>query len=264
MKTPWLTSAWRNSKSGLPCSAFRFWGEPVMKLSRASTRIPRPSSASQRCEPMKPAPPDTTARGLFAANAAVYETQVPHRGRVVDFSPVHDDRPSHQLLYPRHVELAELVPFRDEDQGVRAGGDLVRVLQILDLGEQHLRSLHRGWVIRAHLGARRQQHLGDVETWRLAHVIGVGLERQPKQADDAARQLLELFAQQVDHDHALVAIDVHDGMQKLGVIVEPLSDRGECGDIFWKTVVRHERTGRDECMSARHLEGKNWSRIGSS
>src|SRR5260370_16373208 len=120
MKTPWLTSAWRNSKSGLPCSAFRFWGEPVMKLSRASTRIPRPSSASHRCEPMKPAPPDTTARGLFAANAAVDETQVPHRGRVVDISPVDVDRPPHQLLHPVHVQLADPFPFRAHNPPVRA------------------------------------------------------------------------------------------------------------------------------------------------
>src|SRR5690242_16993425 len=131
MNTPWLTSAWRNSKSGLPCSAFRFWAEPVMKLSRASTRKPRSSSASQRCEPMKPAPPDTTARGLFAANAAVDETQAAHHSRVVDVSSVHDDRSPHQLLHARHVELAELVPFRHQDKGVRTAGDLIGVLQVL-------------------------------------------------------------------------------------------------------------------------------------
>src|SRR5260370_40661052 len=102
MNTPWLTSTWRNSKSGLPCSDFRFCEEPVMKLSSARTRMPRSSSALQRCEPMNPAPPETTARGLFAANAAIGEAQASHRLGVVDVSAVHDDWAAHQLLDAPH------------------------------------------------------------------------------------------------------------------------------------------------------------------
>src|SRR5437899_8722143 len=103
MKTPSLTSACRNSKSGFVRSARRLSAEPVMKLSSARTCIPRSSSAPHRCEPMKPAPPETTALGLLAANAAVGEAQVSHRHRVVDVPAVHHDRMPHQLLDPRHV-----------------------------------------------------------------------------------------------------------------------------------------------------------------
>src|SRR5438128_12080486 len=98
-----------------------------MKLSRASTRTSRASSASHRCEPMKPAPPETTALGLFAANAAICETQTSHQGRVIDVAPVDNDRTTHQLLDARHVELPELIPFRDQDQRVRAGGHRISV-----------------------------------------------------------------------------------------------------------------------------------------
>src|SRR5438477_293409 len=125
MNTPWLTSAWRNSNSGLPCKGSRLSAEPVMKLSRARTLTSRSSSAAHRWEPMNPAPPETTALGrdaLLAANAAIGETQVPHSCRLIDVAPIHDDRPTHQPVYARHVELPELIPFRDK--GKR--GDIFR------------------------------------------------------------------------------------------------------------------------------------------
>src|SRR6266571_8828515 len=174
MKTPWLTSAWRNSKSGLPCNGSRFCAEPVMKLSSASTRMPRSSNSWHRCEPMKPAPPETTALGLFAANAAIGEAQYAHRFRVVDVSPIHDDRAAHELFDARHVELAELVPFGDQDDRVRPRGNLVGTFQILHLRQEHPGRLHRGRVISSDLGAGRKQDLGDADARRLAHVVGVG------------------------------------------------------------------------------------------
>src|SRR5258708_39238421 len=82
-KIPWLTSACLNSKSGLPSSVLRLVREPVMKLSSASTRMPLFSRASHRGEPMKPAPPETTARGFFlllAADSSVGEPVTAHDG----------------------------------------------------------------------------------------------------------------------------------------------------------------------------------------
>src|SRR5882724_7932154 len=139
MKIPWLTSAWLSSKSGLSRSVRRLSGEPVMKLSTATTLLPFARSASQRCEPRNPAPPEMTARGLLAANAAVGEAQVSHGDRVVDVPAVHDDRVAHEVFDARHVELAELVPLGDQHDRVGAGRDLVRVFQILDVGQQELR-----------------------------------------------------------------------------------------------------------------------------
>src|SRR6266567_5234065 len=149
-----LTFCRRSSKSGLPSRCFRFAGEPVMKLSSVSTRMPRFSSASQRCDPMNPAPPETTARGLpppalLAANAAVREAQAAHRGRDVDVAPVDHDRGAHRGLEPRQVELAELVPLGHHHERVGAGRELVRVLRILELGEDGPGPLHRGGVVAA-------------------------------------------------------------------------------------------------------------------
>src|SRR6267142_3032343 len=128
---PWLTSAWRNSKSGFPSSVLRFSREPVMKLSSASTRMPRARSASHRCEPMNPAPPEITARGLLwllAANSSVGEAQPAHHRRVVDVAAVDHDRLSHRPLDAAQVQETELVPLRDHDQRIRTGRDLVSVV----------------------------------------------------------------------------------------------------------------------------------------
>src|SRR5713101_7872449 len=97
-------SACRYSKSGSPSSARKFSREPVKRLSSASTRTPLSIKAAQRCEPMKPAPPETTARGfaglLLAANSPICEPETAHHGRIVDVAPVDDDRPPHRLLDP--------------------------------------------------------------------------------------------------------------------------------------------------------------------
>src|SRR5712691_11106364 len=119
-----------------------------MKLSIVNTRMPWFSRAAQRCDPMKPAPPETTARGLappalLAANAAVREAQAAHRVRDVDVAPVDHNRRSHRGLEAREVELAELVPLGHDHHRVRAGRELVRVRGVLELGEQSPRALHR-------------------------------------------------------------------------------------------------------------------------
>src|SRR5207247_10394396 len=168
-----LTFWRRNSKSGLPSRCFRFAGEPVMKLSSVSTRMPRFSSASQRCDPMNPAPPETTARGLLppallAANAAVREAQAAHRGRDVDVAPVDHDRGAHRGLEAREVELAELVPLGHHPDCAGAGSDLVRVLRVIELGEQRPGPLHRGGVVAADMRTGGEQHSGDVEARCLA------------------------------------------------------------------------------------------------
>src|SRR5579864_1700373 len=123
MKIPWLTSICRNSKSGWPSNDRRFSRDPVMKLSSASTAMPRSRSASHRCEPMNPEPPETTALSfpeLLAADPSIGETEASHDGGVVDVATVDHDRLAHRSFEAWQVEVAELVPFGDHDQSVGA------------------------------------------------------------------------------------------------------------------------------------------------
>src|ERR1700680_2456940 len=113
-----------------------------MKLSSASTSKPLASNASQRCEPMKPAPPETTARALLAADASIGEAQAAHDRRVVDVSPVDHYRFAHRGLHTGEVQEAELVPPGDQHQRIGSVGDRIRVRAVFDLGEQRLGTFH--------------------------------------------------------------------------------------------------------------------------
>src|SRR5260370_3196607 len=107
-----------------------------MKLSSVNTRMPLFSSASERCDPMNPAPPETTARGLappalLAANSAVREAQAAHRGRDEDVSSVDHDRRAPRGSDAPEVEVAEFAPLGHDHQRVRPGRELVRVPGVL-------------------------------------------------------------------------------------------------------------------------------------
>src|SRR6266851_4692922 len=101
---------------------------------------------------MKPAPPDSTARGrarlawLVAANAPIREAKAAHRRRVVD-------------VFDGRQDLASAV--------------------------------HGGGVVGAHPHPTRQEHPRDVKARRLAEVVGVRFEGEAEQADDHSWKLLE-------------------------------------------------------------------------
>src|SRR5438128_2127362 len=167
-----------------------------MKLSSASTRMPRASRASQRCEPMKPAPPETTTRSLLAlplvaADTPIREPELAHRRRVVDVAPVHDHRHSHRRLDAVEVEMAKLVPFRDDYQRIAAVGDAVSVAHVLDLRQLDARAFHGRGIKCADVSARGEQDPCDVEARRFAKVVGVRLESEAEQADDANVKVLQ-------------------------------------------------------------------------
>src|SRR5260370_992859 len=171
-----LTFDWRNSKWGLSVSVPTLSREPVMKLSSASTRMPRFSRASQRCDPMKPAPPETTARSLVvrlvAADTPIRETEIAHHLRVVDVAAVHDHGPAHRTFDAAEVEPPELVPLRDNNQRVGARGEVVRIARVLQLGQLDSRTFHRGGVVCANLRAGREQHPGGVSSRGFPQALG--------------------------------------------------------------------------------------------
>src|SRR5258706_3404014 len=244
-----LTFDWRNSKSGLSVRVPTLSREPVMKLSSASTRRPRPSRAWHRCEPMKPAPPETTARSfvvwLVAADTPIRKTEIAHALRVVDVAPVNDHGPAHRGLDAAEVEAADLVPFRYHDQRVGALGEVIRIPRVLDLLQLVPSTFHRGVIVGANLRASGEQHPRDVDARGLAEVIGVGFESEAEKPDDSVVEALEAFAELVDDEHALVSVDVHHGVEQLGVVVEALGQRRERLHIFGKTVVGDQPSSSD-------------------
>src|SRR5262245_36260367 len=101
-------------------------GEPVMKLSAHTTVQPCSRRNSQRCEPMKPAPPGmrTRMRGRAAgalgaqdgptADGVVLEAEATHPLRFPHVPAVEDHGPAHDAAQPLEVQELELVPLRHQ------------------------------------------------------------------------------------------------------------------------------------------------------
>src|SRR4030095_6585481 len=110
-----------------PFISSRFSRCPVDRSSITRTRNPCCASASARWEPMKPAPPVTTALPVNAilfyryrqlwltTDSDVFEAQFSHILRLVDVPQVRNLRTLHQIANSCHVESTELVPFSNEN-----------------------------------------------------------------------------------------------------------------------------------------------------
>src|SRR5262249_523588 len=88
------------------------------------TRAPPAIRADAMCEPMKPAPPVTSAipeSGIgLPAYPDVFKPHFSHIFRLVDISQIGNFRSRHQVANAQHVERAKLVPFGNEHERVRA------------------------------------------------------------------------------------------------------------------------------------------------
>ena len=51
-----------------------------------------------------------------ASNGMIMETELPHRFRVQQISPVENDRRTHLFLQNRKVDVGKFIPFRGDDQ----------------------------------------------------------------------------------------------------------------------------------------------------
>src|SRR5258705_12218228 len=106
---------------------------PVRRLSMHTTSQPLSRRRSQRCEPMKPAPPVTSTRtrtpsgrdhGL-APDRVVLEAEPAHAFGLPDIAAVEDDPPAENAPQPLEVDELELVPLGDEQHRVGILGRLV-------------------------------------------------------------------------------------------------------------------------------------------
>src|SRR5262249_16631319 len=122
-------------------------GDPVRKLSMQMTSLPSASSRSQRCEPMKPAPPVTRMRATLrrlhdgAPDRIVREALLAHDVALVEVAPVEDHRRPHQAAHAREIRTAELVPVGHDQERVDALEGIVVDAMIVDAVTEHAAGL---------------------------------------------------------------------------------------------------------------------------
>src|SRR5688500_4805202 len=115
-----VTSCWMKLKRRSANRCAMLSAAPVSRLSMQMTSLPSARNFSQRCDPMKPAPPVMRMRAIRASGGGhahrraadweVGEAVLAHDLRLVEVAAVEDDRPLHQLAHAREVGPPELVP----------------------------------------------------------------------------------------------------------------------------------------------------------
>src|SRR5712691_8760633 len=134
-----------NRKPGMAPSGAMFSGCPVTKLSMQSTSQCLVRRKRARWEPMKPAPPVIRiliAPGAFrsggkdrpTADGVILEAEPPHALRLPEISPIENGGTAHRRAQALQVEELELVPLRDERDGIGAGGCGIRRVGELHAG----------------------------------------------------------------------------------------------------------------------------------
>ena len=90
------------------------------------------------------------------------------------------------------------------------------------------------------------QQMDQLEGGRFADVVGVGFEGQAQDADDLVIQIAEGFAQLEDQAAALVAVDLHHGLQQLGMRAVQDGHVRQGFDIFGETASAPAQAGVQE------------------
>src|SRR5574341_1046822 len=203
--------------------------EPVRRLPMQTTSQPYSRRKSQRGEPMKPAPPVTRTRtpapsgrqdGL-PSDRVVLEPEAAHPLRLPEVTPVEDHGTLEQAAQALEVEVLELVPFRHQQQRVRALGRLIRRVAEGHTGRQEtLGVVHGRRVVGADLGAGRVEKLDDLDALGLAHIVRVWLEGQAQHRDRLVVERAQSLGDGLDEMRGALAVDLDDRAEELELVAE--------------------------------------------
>ena len=145
---------------------------------------------------------------------------------VQEVAAVDDERIAHPLAERLPVELGELRPLGHEHRRVGALQRLLGRSGELNAGQQLGGGALGHGVVAAHRRALAVEPGRQDQARRLAHVVGVRLERQSEERDRLAGERAEVLLELPDHPSLLELVDLDDGRQELEVVA------GVAGELF--------------------------------
>src|SRR5439155_14968270 len=101
-------------------------------------------------------------------------------------------------------------------------------------------SLGGNRVVDAYQGSLAGYPADNIYRGSFAHVVGVGFESQAKDADGATAQRTKDRAQLGDDQAALVVVNLHHGVEQLGMQACFTCHVGEGTNVFGKAIVAYE------------------------
>src|ERR687891_60359 len=154
------------------------------------TSCPCLRKLSQRCEPMKPAPPVIKYLAMIASYRIVFESQFSQVRRIVNVSAVKNDRRLEQLLDALKIGPPKFVPLRENQQSRRPFQSVIIAGGVTDsIAKNFLRFRYRFRIKCLDLSARLQKRFDDGNRGCVPHVVGARLERQPPDREGQARKV---------------------------------------------------------------------------
>src|SRR5262245_34772526 len=114
----------RNMNFGLANNGAMLSRSPVSRLSTQMTSWPSRRKRSQRCDPMKPAPPVTRMRAISAlyhrrtSDREIREAHLAHRLRFPKVSAVEDHRFLEHSADAIEIGTAKFVPLGNDEQSI--------------------------------------------------------------------------------------------------------------------------------------------------
>src|SRR5713226_186981 len=200
------------------------------------TSSPRLRKLSQRCEPMKPAPPVMRTLAIFPPDRIADKPQLAEFLGIVDVAAVKNDRIFQLLFDVLEIWPAKLIPFGDDQQRIRAPQRVVIPPGIVDpIAEELLRFLDGLGIIGLNSRPRLKQGFHHDNGGSVPHVVRARLEREPPDREGAAGKVrpevtLDLF----NEDAFLLLIDLLYGSEEDHAAIRS-SHSDHRTDIFGKT-----------------------------
>src|SRR6188474_3411983 len=178
----------------------------VMTISKLTQQ---PVSRGSRCA-RSMGPCAVLSRQRFAtANRKVAKAEAPYEGWIVQIASIEDRRRAQRVADNVKVRTAELLPLGDDGERVGAGERLFGALgkhEISALPVCAPRLGHRDGIVGAHSRAGRPQRVHQRAARRLAHVVGIGLEREPPERKCSTGKLAMKVAVDLLEQHALLTL----------------------------------------------------------
>src|SRR5688572_11614868 len=176
----------------------------VMTISKV---MPQPLSRRQRCARSMGSCAVLSRQGFATANRKVAKAEATYEGWIVQIASIEDRRRPQRVADTIEVRTAELLPFGEDGERVGASERLFGAV-----GKHEISALpvdapglgHRDWIVGTHGRAGRPQGVHQRAARRLAHVVGIGLEREPPERKRSAGELALKVAVDLVEQHALL------------------------------------------------------------
>src|SRR5262245_2888560 len=207
-------------------------------------RVPSPPTRITAC----------TAAPSPLPDALVDQARGADRRGIERVAPVDEDIAGHRLGDLREVHGLELLPLGHEHDGVGVADAAERVVGEVEAGHKPPRFALGDRVVRADLRAGGLEPCAEDERRRLAHVVGVRLERQPEQRDALADERAEVLLELADDTALLELVDLDDGVEELEVVAGIARELLEGRHILRETIVHSQAPGRHESVESGDFE----------